>query len=118
MRNRARPFLTNTYRIAGRYQNGRKTDNGFVYLITSQSIVRNVRPWFDFGFGTSQLAFNSIYRYPIVYIRPQLTNIVSFDLGNPTKNERRVVSICGESSNIMYMSSRSIYLTTKSYRNG
>jgi hypothetical protein len=95
VKNRAKPYLARTFKVAGSYQNGRKTENGFVYLITNQSIYRNVRPWYDFGLGTSHLPFNLIYRYPITYIRPQLTNIVSFNLRNPLNSERKVVSVCG-----------------------
>ena len=116
--NRARPFLSRTFKVAGRYTNGRKTSDGFVYLITNQSLNTKPRPWFDFGFGTSQLAFSSIFRYPIAYIQPRLTNIISFNLRRPIGNDKSVVSICGETSSVMFMSERSIYLTSTSYANG
>jgi uncharacterized secreted protein with C-terminal beta-propeller domain len=87
-------------------------------LITNQSFSNKVRPWYDFGWGNVDLAFNAIFRYPIVYVRPQLTNIVSFNLRRPLANDRKIVSVCGESSSIMYMSERSIYLTSTNYANG
>lgn len=44
-----------------------------------------------------------------------MTNIIAFNLGNPTSSEKKIVSICGESSEIMYMAERSIYLTSTNY---
>ena len=49
--NRARPFLSRTYKVAGRYTNGRKTSDGYVYLITNHSLYNRIRPWYDFGRG-------------------------------------------------------------------
>lgn len=49
--NRAKPYLLKTYKVDGRYINGRKTSNGFVYLITTQNLYYKMNPWYDFGFG-------------------------------------------------------------------
>lgn len=82
--NRAQPFLTRTFKVEGRYINGRKTEDGFVYLITSQSLYYRMAPWYDFGLGKKIIPYTSIFRYPITYIQPQITNIISFNLGRPT----------------------------------
>lgn len=49
--NKARPFLARTFKVAGRYTNGRKTEDGFVYLVANQQINRKYRPWYDYGLG-------------------------------------------------------------------
>lgn len=35
--NRGKPFLAKEYKVEGSYFNGRKLDNGFVYLIVNHS---------------------------------------------------------------------------------
>lgn len=87
-----------------------------MYLIANQSLRRNYRPWYDDGFGRLDIAWNFIYYYPINYNSVQLTNIISFDLANPN-NKKKIVSLCGETSSIMYMSDRNIYLTNTKYEN-
>lgn len=116
--NRARPFLSRTFKVEGRYINGRKTSNGFVYLITSHSIYSRALPWYDFGLGQKPIPYSSIFRYPGTFVSPALTSIVSFNLRTPTSSDRKVVSICGEFTSTMYMSERNIYLTSNTYKNG
>lgn len=118
VRNRAQPYLERTFKMEGSYTNGRKTSNGYVYLVANQYFYNRMTPWFDFGVGQAKIPWNNIFYYPGKYNSPQLTNILSFNLGSPTSTDRKVVSICGETSSIMYMSEKSIYLTSSTYTNG
>ena len=51
IKNRLSPFLIKDIRIEGRYFNGRKTSNGFVYLISIQNIQKRAKPtpWYKVG---------------------------------------------------------------------
>ena len=86
-----------------------------MYLITNQPFSYIARPWFDFGQGKKNVLFSSIFYYPVSYVNPNAVNIISFNLGDPINGHKKVVSICAESANLMYMSERYIYLTSYSY---
>lgn len=118
IRNRAQPYIEYNFKMEGSYTNGRKTSNGYVYLVANQYLYSRVIPWYDFGVGQKFIPWNNIFYYPGKYNSPQLTNILSFNLGSPSNADRKVVSICGETSNLMYMSEKSIYLTSSTYTNG
>jgi hypothetical protein len=109
--NRGKPFLLKEFQVSGNYFDGRKLDNGFMYLITNQPFSYIARPWFDFGQGKKNVAFSSIFYYPVSYFNPNAVNIISFNLGDPINGHKKVVSICAESANLMYMSEKYIYLT-------
>jgi len=117
--NRGRPFLLKEFQVSGSYFDGRKLENGFMYLVTTYSF-NYIRPfpWFDFGSGRRDVDFGSIFWYPGVYQSPSAVNIISFNLANPLGSRKRVVTICSEYTNVMYMSEQHIYLTTNSYENG
>lgn len=118
--NRGSPYLLKEFQVSGSYLDGRKLENGFMYLVTSYSFSYLPRPvpWFDFGTGRRDVDFTSIFWYPIEYRAPSAVNVISFDLSDPIRSRKKVVTICGESQNIMYMSEQFIYLTTSSYENG
>lgn len=117
MSNRGKPFLLKEFQVSGSYNNGRKLDNGFMYLVTSYSFnyLPKPYPWYNFGLGPRDVDVSSIFWYPGIYNNPTAVNIISFDLGNPLGRTKKVISICAEYTNIMYMSERFIYLTTSSY---
>lgn len=79
--------------------------------------VDKPNPWYDFGEGDKYVQFSSIFYYP-TYNQISAVNIFSFNLRNPYLNQRRLITICAERTNIMYMSKKNIYLTTQSYENG
>lgn len=82
-----------------------------MYIISNQdfSIIR--RPWCDLGSGRENIAFDSIFWYPGVYVRPAAVNIFSFNLRNPLTSTKKIVTVCIESVNVLYMSENYIYLT-------
>ena len=51
IKNRLNPFLIKDIRIEGRYFNGRKTLDGFVYLISIANIQKRIKPtpWYRVG---------------------------------------------------------------------
>ena len=81
--NKAAPLLTKEFQVSGSYLNGRKLDNGFMYLITTHEFNYIRRPWYDFGSGKIDVSSSSIFWYPGAYTRPSAVNIISFNLGNP-----------------------------------
>ena len=114
--NRGHPFLIKQYKFEGRYKDGRKLQNGFVYLITSHSFYKRgkINPWYDWGYGVKDVPVNSIYWWPSnEYSTPQAVNIISFDLKYPFSDFKNIVTLCAEETNIMYMSEKHIYLTTR-----
>jgi uncharacterized secreted protein with C-terminal beta-propeller domain len=119
--NRARPLLVKDIKIQGDYFDGRKLDNGYVYLISKNQFSYGVRPnpWYDFGLGLRNALYSAIYWYPtFIYTLPSAVNIISFNLGYPQLSQPRMVTVCAEWTNVMYMSNSNIYLTTTSYQNG
>jgi hypothetical protein len=108
--NRASPYLVREYQVAGTYFNGRMLNSGFVYLVSNFDFVQGVIPWCDWGSGKVDIPFNNIYIYPIRYQRVRGINILSFNLANPLNTGRKVVTVCAETANIMYMSENHIYL--------
>lgn len=115
--NRGRPYLLKEFQVSGSYFDGRKLENGFMYLVTTNSFSYIPRPipWFDFGTGRRDIDFTSIFWYPGVYQNPSAVNIISFNLASPLSSQKKVVSVCAEYTNVMYMSQQHIYLTTNSY---
>jgi uncharacterized secreted protein with C-terminal beta-propeller domain len=114
-------MLIKDYKIQGAYFDGRKLTNGYVYLVTKNQFSYGVRPnpWYDFGVGQRNVLCSAIYWYPIyIYTLPSAVNIISFNLAYPQLTQTRIVTICAEWTNIMYMSNFNIYLTTSSYQNG
>ena len=119
--NRGNPFWTREFKVAGKYFDGRKLSNGFMYLVTNYEFTRSYQPipWFDAGTGRIDLDFSSIFWYPsFIYIRPSAINILSFNLANPIGSRKKVVTICSESAGAMYMSERYIYLAINTTVNG
>jgi inhibitor of cysteine peptidase len=121
--NRGNPFWVREFKVAGKYFDGRKLSNGFMYLVTNYEFTRSYQPipWFDAGIGSGRidLDFSSIFWYPsFVYIRPSAINILSFNLANPIGSRKKVVTICSESAGVMYMSERYIYLAINTTLNG
>jgi hypothetical protein len=92
--NRAQPFLLKEFQVGGSYFNGRKLDDGFMYLITNHDFSLIRRPWFNIGAGRFDLPFNSIFWYPGTYSRATSVNIISFNLGNPIASTKKIISIC------------------------
>ncbi len=75
-------------------------------------------PWYDFGDGEQNVLLNSIYYYPMPsYTRPVATNIMSFNLKNPYSNQRRMISLITQYSDLFYMSEKNIYLVTRDWGN-
>lgn len=95
IKNRSNPYLERTFRMEGSYVDGRKTNNGFVYLVANQRLYQRIFPWYDFGVGQTKINWRNIFYYPGGYSSPQLTNILSFNLRQPSSYDRKVISICG-----------------------
>lgn len=117
IRNKATPVLFKEYKVCGNYFNGRKLDNGFMYLITTYSpfYIKNPLPWFDIGLGQRFLPFSDIFFFPNKYQQPSAVTIISFNLGNPKKSIFKAKTFFCEYASIMYMSQSYIYLTFTSW---
>lgn len=94
--NRGSPFLIREFKAEGRYLDGRKLDNGSVYLVSTHqfSYRPSPYPWFDLGLGIKDIQFRQIFWYPDIYIRPSAINIMSFNLKNPQSGTKNIVTIC------------------------
>lgn len=64
--NKQSPFLEKEYKVCGSYFNGRKLDNGFVYIITKHYpySIADSYPWYDLGIGRKNIRPSSIFYYP------------------------------------------------------
>ena len=113
VRNRALPYLLKEYAIEGKYFNGRKTRDGFIYILARQNLYRrtNPAPWYNFGLNQAHLGFGNIFYYPHQYRTPIFLNIFSFNLRNPYSQQLSVRSILTEDAQQLYMSERHIYIT-------
>lgn len=121
IKNRLKPYLIRDIRIEGRYFNGRKTQDGFMYLLSIQNLYQRVKPypWYSIGYSRNYAKLGSIFLYEGDYYRPIFVNIFSFDLKNPFKrNNHNLACIITENAQVLYMSENYIYLTYQDYRNG
>ena len=111
--NRSRPRLIREYEIEGRYFNGRKTDNGFVYLLTTTRLFNRPQPtpWFNFNGAQRHFGLNSLIYFPGVYRNPLFVSIFSFDLSNPYNRRRGFSCLISEGAQHIYMSENAIYLS-------
>jgi len=83
---RSNPKLVKNYNFEGYYFDGRKTTNGYVYLLSSLSCNgrENPNPWYDFGLGKKTLKSQQIFYYPgNDYQSANFINIFAFNLKNP-----------------------------------
>lgn len=85
VKNRSNPSLIKSYQIDGSYFNGRKTSNGWIYILSTQNLYQreNPFPWFNLGSEKVFLKKSSLFFYPFKYQNPRFLNIFSFNLGNP-----------------------------------
>ena len=120
MRNRAYPFIIKEYNIEGSYFNGRKTQDGYIYILARQNLYRRkfVTPWFDLGSRRKNVNINSIFYYPHQYKTPIFLNILSLNLKYPYSRRSKVISLLTEDAQQLYMSERHIYITFSEYKNG
>lgn len=111
--NRARPNLIREYELEGRYFNGRKTDNGFVYLLITSRLFNRPQPtpWFDFNGDQIHFDLNNLIYFPGEYRNPLFVSIFSFDLRNPLNRRRGYSCLISEGAQHIYMSENAIYLS-------
>ena len=111
--NRGNPSLAEEYYFEGSYFNGRKTRDGYVYILSTMRMVsRQIpTPWFDVGNGRRYLSYNDIFFYIGNYQEPLFVNIISFDLRHPNPDRVRMVSVITETAQNIYMSFSHIYFT-------
>jgi inhibitor of cysteine peptidase len=122
---KSNPTLIKEYKVEGRYTNGRMTENGFVYLISSLNCnnrqdQKDTAPWYNFNGRKQYLRPNEIFYYPGSsedYQGANFLNIFTFNLGNPRYAQENIVSVIGQSSHLIYMSEKNIYLTATRYLN-
>lgn len=120
IKNRANPYEVKEYRVAGNYFNGRKTSNGFVYIVATHyfNAYSNPLPWYDFGSRVDFWPLRRLYYYPIKYRSPLFVSIISFNLGNPLKSNIGFACFITESARNLYMSENNIYITYTDYNGG
>jgi len=77
---KAFPELFRSFYVSGEYFSGRKLDNGFMYLISTDYLTA---PWYDFGAGKVDISPESIFKYPEIYQTINSINIIAINLKNP-----------------------------------
>jgi len=80
------PRLIKNYKFEGSYIDGRKTANGFVYLLSSLNCNgrESPAPWYNFGSGKKIMTPQQIFYYPgNDYQSANFINILAFNLRNP-----------------------------------
>ena len=113
-------MLIKDIEIEGRYFNGRKTSDGFIYLISIQRLQRRVKPtpWYRLGQTQTHINLKSVFLYDGSYNSPVFVNIFAYNLKHPNKDDFGIASIITENANTLYMSERHIYLTFIDYKRG
>lgn len=113
VQNRANPFKIKEFKIEGSYFNGRKTQDGFIYVLSKQLVTKRINPspWYDLNGQQIFIGWGSIFYYPIIYTKPAFVNIFAFNLRNPYSNQFKVVSLVSENAQQLYMSEKHIYIT-------
>ena len=81
------------YQFEGNYFDGRKSRDGYVYLLSSLPLRAVVTPWYDIGNGRTHIPYSSIFWYPDNYEDPLFVNIISFDLSSADNLKTKMVSI-------------------------
>lgn len=116
--NRANPYQIRGYSIEGNYFNGRKTSDGFVYILATHRLFRrtNPLPWLNFGGSQTFFPFNNVFYYPGQYRNPLFVPIISINLRNPLSNQRGIACLITENAYEIYMSERAIYLSYANYK--
>lgn len=118
--NRANPYNVKNYEIEGNYFNGRKTQDGYVYLLTTHRVYQraNPIPWYNFNGRQVNFPFRRVFYYPGSYRSPLFVTILSFNLRSPLRNHRGLACVVTENAYNIYMSERAIYLSYTDYNNG
>ena len=118
--NRSDPKLIKKYYFEGRYFDGRKTEDGFIYVLASQRIYRRPTPtpWFKLGEVETYLDLDQIFKYSGTYSRPTYMNIFAFNLKDARKEEVNIITLIVEKAREFYMSERNMYITFTKYVSG
>lgn len=118
--NRARPYLVKNFEVEGNYFNGRKTSDGYVYLLSTTRIYQRsyVMPWYNFGGRKINFSYRNIFYYPGSYRSPLFVSIFTFNLRDPLSNRRGYACLITESAQTLYMSEKSIYISYTDYNQG
>lgn len=118
--NRSAPKLIKKYYFEGRYFDGRKTEDGFIYVLASQRIYKRPTPtpWFKLGNVETYLDLDQIYKYTGDYVRPTYMNIFAFNLKSAKKEQVNIISLIIERTHEFYMSERNMYITFTKYLAG
>ena len=95
IKNRSDPKQVREYKFEGKYLDGRKTKDGFIYLISNHKIYKRVSPtpWFLVGLIETFLDLDQLFYYKDEYVNPEYVNIFSFNLKNIIKEEVNIVSV-------------------------
>ena len=109
--NRGIPVKEREYLFEGTYFDGRKTRDGYVYLLSTLPIRPLVTPRYDVGEGLNEIPLSSVFVHQDSYAKPLYINIISFDLRVPNPAKTKMITIITESVHKVYMTSNHIYFT-------
>lgn len=85
IKDKTQPKVYHRYQIGGEYFNSRLSPDGYLYILTRNSLSAKGIPWYDFGQGKNQLPFNSFYVYnpEVTYTSGIFLTVFAFKLDEP-----------------------------------
>ena len=103
---RTDPLLLRKFKLEGGYFNGRKMANGFIYILTIESIFKRESPAPFLFDGSQQVhsTLSQIFLYKGKYNQPVYVNIFAFDLREAAKGQYGFISLITEQAHEIYMS--------------
>jgi len=112
IRDKSRPAIIKDYEFTGNYQEARLTSDGFVYVISLQSLSR--------GVGNPQYRINGILNeipaQDIAYVPNQQQYVFTSVVGVSLKDDRQVHKVyLTRAGSTIYVSRDNIYLTSWKY---
>lgn len=117
--NRGFPVEIANYKFEGSYFDGRKTNDGWVYLLTTMNLRPILTPWYNVNGIRTHVNFGSMFIYRGDNVQfPTYLNVISFDLRNVHHSRTKMVCLITEAAHKIYMTYAHIYLMVEKDQGG